>query len=637
MTYYTAKTFELHNGGASYSYTDNGDTLRFEVRSGDKWKYDTSNKERSEISSYKLFDFGKTYQISYGFMIEKGERNTADWLLIGQIHQTEDAGDLGTSPPFAIELVGERMRIVARTTTEATTTVQPPMQVLWTDSADIERGRWYDMKIEVKFDPQGNGIINVVRDGVIIVQYSGATGYVDLKGSYWKEGIYRESSPETMAVDFKNLTVVESSGSSILQGAVAAAKPAVVSPVVDVVTAVTTTVLAAGRADLTLSGTSAINGTGNELANVLRGNDAANTLNGNGGDDTLYGFGGNDLLNGGVGADTLYGGQGDDTYNVDNAGDATIELPGEGTDTVNASLHWTLAANIENLYLTGNAAINGTGNELANTISGNEAANVLSGGAGDDLLRGNGGDDTLWGGDGNDTLSGGAGADIMYGGRGDDVYNVDNAKDQVIEYLDQGTDLVNASVSWTLGANVENLVLMGSSAINGTGNALANSITGNEAANTLSGMDGNDVLRGNGGNDILWGGAGNDTLSGGAGNDTLHGGTGADLMNGGSGADIFVFDTLADIDYNDVIQDLVSSQGDKIDLRAIDANVNLAGDQAFSYLGSGAFTGVAGQLHMVRETGGVWHVEGDINGDRVADFSFTVSTGSALLGSDFFL
>ena len=636
MTYFTAKTFELHNGGASYSYAENGDTLRFEVRSGDRWKYDTSYKERSEISSYKLFDYGKTYQISYSFMIENGDRNTADWLLIGQIHQTEDAADLPTSPPFAIELVGERMRIVARTTTEATTTVQPPMQVLWMDSADIKRGQWYDMKIEVKFDPYGNGVINVVRDGVIIVQYSGPTGFVDLKGSYWKEGIYRESSPETMAVDFKGLTVAESTGTSILQGAVTLAKPALESSA-NVVTAVTTTVLPTGGIDLTLSGTAAINGTGNELANIIKGNDAANTLNGNGGDDTLYGFGGNDVLNGGAGADKMYGGLGDDTYNVNDAGDQTIELAGEGTDTVNASLSWTLSANIENLNLTGSAAINGTGNELANVITGNEAANVISGGAGDDLLRGNGGNDTLWGGDGNDTLNGGTGADLMYGGRGDDVYNVDNVGDQVIEYAGEGVDLVNSTVSFTLGANVENLVLLGTSAINGTGNALANAITGNEAANVLYGMDGNDVLRGNGGNDVLWGGAGNDTLSGGTGNDTLHGGTGADIMSGGTGADIFVFDTLADIDYNDVIQDFVSSQGDKVDLRAIDANVNVAGDQAFTYLGAGAFTGVAGQLHMVRESSNVWHVEGDINGDRVADFSFTMNVGSALLASDFFL
>lgn len=635
MTYFSAKTFELHNGGSSYAYSNIDDSMRFEVRAGDQWKYDTSNKERSEISSYKHLDYGKTFEISYTFKVENGQRNTADWLLIGQIHQTEDAGDLGTSPPFAIEMVGERMRIVSRTTTEATTTVQPPMQVLWTDSADIQRDHWYNIKIEIRFDPSGNGVINVVRDGVIIVQYSGATGYVDAVAPYWKEGIYRESSPETMAADFKNLSIVEVAGASVppISAVITPAGPTAV----DLTTSLVTTTLAVGHADLTLLGSDAINGTGNDLANILRGNGAANTLTGGNGNDVLYGLGGNDVLNGGVGADTAYGGLGDDVYNIDNSRDVTVEFAGEGIDTVNASISWTLSANIENLNLGGSGAVDGTGNELANIISGNDAANVLWGGGGDDLLRGGGGNDTLWGGDGNDTLSGGVGADIAYGGRGDDIYNVDNVADKVIEYSAQGTDLVNASITWTLGANVENLVLLGASAINGTGNELANSITGTEAANTLWGMGGNDILRGNGGDDILWGGAGADTLSGGAGNDKIHGGAGADLMNGGAGSDVFIFDTLADIDYNDVIKDFSTAQGDKIDLRAIDANTKVAGDQAFTYLGTHAFTGIAGELHMVRETGNIWHVEGDTNGDGMADFSFTINPGSALPATDFFL
>jgi hypothetical protein len=137
---------------------------------------------------------------------------------------------------------------------------------------------------------------------------------------------------------------------------------------------------------LILNGTAAVNGTGNELANMLSGNAAANTLNGGAGNDTL---------NGGAGADSLIGGLGDDTFIVDNSGDSVSENSGEGTDTVQAALTYTLTANVENLTLSGIAAINGTGNELANVLVGNTAANALDGGAGADILLGGLGSDTF--------------------------------------------------------------------------------------------------------------------------------------------------------------------------------------------------------------------------------------------------
>ncbi len=132
--------------------------------------------------------------------------------------------------------------------------------------------------------------------------------------------------------------------------------------------------------NLTLTGSSAIDGTGNALDNVITGTDAANTLSGLEGDDTLTGAGGNDRLMGGAGSDTLIGGAGDDTYVVDSPDDDTIvESAGGGTDSVESSSDYTLSANIENLTLTGAADTSGTGNTLANIITGNDAANTLSG------------------------------------------------------------------------------------------------------------------------------------------------------------------------------------------------------------------------------------------------------------------
>ncbi|PPD51270.1 MAG: hypothetical protein CTY16_00130 [Methylobacter sp.] len=321
-------------------------------------------------------------------------------------------------------------------------------------------------------------------------------------------------------------------------------------------TTVTYSIAVAGREgvdNLTLKGSLGITGTGNDSDNTITGNSGNNTLNGGGGNDILTdALGGNDKLDGGLGADKMAGGLGNDTYVVDDTttvvagvggytGDQVIEAALQGTDVVQASVDYTLAANVENLTLTGSSALTGTGNTLANTITGNNAGDTLIGGDNADNLKGGTGADLLIGGS-RDTGSiagdGTADADTMAGGAGDDTYSVDFATDVVSETggTTNGTDLVKSRVTYTISdVDVENLTLTGAlgavtdtDAINGTGNASNNTITGNAGNNKLFGM------------------GGVDTLVGGAGTDTLDGGTGADDMQGGTGSDTYVVDNTSD-------------------------------------------------------------------------------------------
>ncbi|MBD1835975.1 calcium-binding protein [Cyanobacteria bacterium FACHB-472] len=247
-----------------------------------------------------------------------------------------------------------------------------------------------------------------------------------------------------------------------------------------------------------------INGTNSN--DSLNGTNGDDTINGLAGNDSLFGGFGYDILDGGTGADRMEGGDGNDTYIVDNIGDQIIEDSNPSnpsaqyfTDTVKSSITWTLGDGLESLTLTGNAAINGTGNASGNSLIGNDANNTLIGGAG------------------NDFLAGGGGSDILNGGADNDTYVIrhtnDTTNDTIIESANGGTDLVYSSGTYTLGANLENLTLTGNANINGTGNALSNSLQGNSADNTLNGGDGDDTLVGGGGKDILIGGNGNDTYT----------------------------------------------------------------------------------------------------------------------------
>jgi Ca2+-binding RTX toxin-like protein len=299
----------------------------------------------------------------------------------------------------------------------------------------------------------------------------------------------------------------------------------------------------------------------------------AGAVNGTTNPDTLTGDSGANTINGSAGADTMEGRTGDDTYIVDNTGDVVIELPGGGSDTVKASVTYTLSADVETLELTGTANINGSGNNQRNRLVGNS---------------------------GNNLLDGGAEADAMLGGLGNDTYVVDNQLDTVTENQNEGTDTVQSAVSWTLGANVENLALTGSANINATGNDQNNALAGNAGNNILDGQQGADAMAGGAGDDTYYvdnvgdtvtenasegidtvislynytlganteniilgalgnqitgnsldnnmlGNSGNNILNAGGGNDTLDGGLGVDTLYGGTGDDVYFVDSTAGV------------------------------------------------------------------------------------------
>lgn len=361
---------------------------------------------------------------------------------------------------------------------------------------------------------------------------------------------------------------------------------------------------------------------GNVTNDSLSGLGGDDSLNGGAGHDTLLGGAGvdeldgslgNDLLDGGADADTMVGGSGNDIYVVDNVGDGVTEQPGQGTDTVQSSIEYSLGANLENLTLIGSGSINGTGNSLSNTLTGNSATNVLTGGTGNDTYvvgigdvvveqAGSGTDTiqssvswtlgtnvenlTLTGGQaidgtgntlsnlmlGNNVanlLNGMQGADRLIGGQGDDTYVVDSTGDVVTENVSQGLDTVLSSISYTIGANIENLTLTGISAINGTGNSLNNMLVGNSAANRLTGGAGDDTYVIAAGDTVVESsGGGTDTVqssvthtlganvenltltgtstingTGNALNNVLTGNNAANVLTGGSGNDTYVIGT----------------------------------------------------------------------------------------------
>jgi Ca2+-binding RTX toxin-like protein len=350
---------------------------------------------------------------------------------------------------------------------------------------------------------------------------------------------------------------------------------------IDTVSSSVDYVLSANVENLTLTG-SALSGTGNGEANSITGNAGNNTLDGGGGNDTLNGGGGND------------------TYVVDSTLDVLVEAAAGGSDTVISSTSYSLGAELENLTLVG-AALNGTGTAVANVITGNAASN---------LLAGLGGNDTLDGGGGNDTLDGGA---------GNDTYVVDSTLDVLVEAAAGGTDTVISTVSLTLAENVDNLVLGGAAALNGSGNTAANVLTGNAANNQLAGQ------------------AGNDTLSGGLGNNTLNGGIGNDLLSGGAGLDLFVFNSLLASNV-DTISDFAAGdlfQLDRTIFTALSAGATITAAEFLAGAGVATTATNAQQRILHNTTSGALLYDADGNGTGLALQFASVAVGAPISAAVF--
>lgn len=369
--------------------------------------------------------------------------------------------------------------------------------------------------------------------------------------------------------------------------------------------------LGANLESLHLVGKSNINGTGNDLENYIAGNDGNNVLNGKGGYNTLLGLKGNDTFIVTTGDNDVYGDDGIDTIDFSGGLALTawkkIDLENDGrgnnftifeADGPNGFTSvWLYDKNTEKVIFK--PSVGALSVTYTLIIGDPIIAGSFAGGSKSDMIIA---------GAGNDTLDGKAGTDAMFGGGGNDTYLVDSASDTIVEYAGEGSgiDTVQSTLGiYVLPVNVENLTLIGRG-LNGTGNSLANILVGNSGKNSLSGGDGDD---------------------------TLVGGTGQDNLTGGAGRDSFKFalSTESAVKTPDTITDFISGT-DKVDLSGIDANSSLASDQAFTFIGSAAFSKVAGQLRFVS---GV--LTGDTNGDGVADFQINLTGLTALLVSDIVL
>ncbi|KRQ97109.1 heparin lyase I family protein [Bradyrhizobium valentinum] len=214
-TYFTIDglTAAAQNANKPWSLTAlDVNTLRFSVHSGDHWVTsgwsditNGGNAERSEISlsSSGLWGPGTQVNIGYQLTVEPGSPNTASFFCLSQLHATTEG-----PPPFFVGMNGEHMQIGINT--------KNGQLVLWKDPNPIQRGHAYDMNVQLKMDPSGNGFVDAWRDGVQVVNYHGATGMAGAQ-YYWKEGIYRgPTTADTQTVDFSNLSITTGSAPALV-------------------------------------------------------------------------------------------------------------------------------------------------------------------------------------------------------------------------------------------------------------------------------------------------------------------------------------------------------------------------------------------------------------------------------------
>jgi serralysin len=319
---------------------------------------------------------------------------------------------------------------------------------------------------------------------------------------------------------------------------------------------------------------------GGNFADVLYGFDGNDFVVGNAGNDILYGHAGNDTINGGVGGDYIHGGAGVDAASyAGSARNVIVSLSNSGINTNDAI--GDQYASIENLI----------GSSYSDALYGNGLANTLDGG------------------NGNDTLHGGAGADKLVGGSGSDTASYANASAGVTAKLIYPGSNANDALGDTY-SSIENLV----------GSNYSDKLYGNEGANRITGGRGADGLAGNGGNDVLYGGSWGDHLYGGAGADTF-------LFKAGSESAGSSYDTIFDF---------FASEGDRIDLSAIDANIFSGGDQAFSFVGTAAFSGNSGELRFVLLSSDTY-IYADVDGDKIADLKVRLDDAMTLTDGYFVL
>jgi len=406
----------------------------------------------------------------------------------------------------------------------------------------------------------------------------------------------------------------------------------------------------------------------NDDGNTLTGTSGADHLEGRGGNDFLIGKGGNDILDGGAGNDfVVYTGS---------ANGVTVDLltgtaRGEGNDTLISIENVDGSMKVDTIRL-GNGAEFANGNGGNDTIWGRGGADTLFGGDGNDKLYGEAGDDVeLSGLEGDDFLAPGLGLGTMVrGGDGNDTVSYFDVNVGMTVYLwdDDAFDSgANGVVTSTLDSieNVEGSTqadhiegtdeanvlrgLGGGDTIKGlAGN---DKVYGGDGADFLYGDDGDDDLYGDKGNDNLYGGAGNNRMYGGVGNDTLWGsggptqvelfvgGAGKDTMHGLGGRDTFRFENIADsaVGANrDFVVDLFRSEGDRIDLSAIDARTGQSGNQAFTFIGNAAFS-ASGQVRVVDQGNGAKLIQVSNDGDLQADMEIYVGIAPQLGAQDFIL